>query len=200
DWHPENHISFISHANDSDRKIVNHPGEVTVGDTVQFEFPGNGFPSVTQASLSKYWNLTNTEGAELDKRLKLPDGHHIVQKGYDTYVDSYSAFGDNNGKPLKVLEDLLHNEGIEVVLSAGLVYEICVRHTAEDASLLGFFSAIVTDASKALTSHGIRIANEILAMRQVAVMNKKTAEGVIDHKEIPLVWITKLVENIEKEL
>ncbi|VDM76094.1 unnamed protein product, partial [Strongylus vulgaris] len=117
DWHPGNHISFINHAQDPDRKIKNHPGEVK-----------------------------NTTGAELDKRLKLPKGYHIVRKGYETYVDSYSAFGDNNGRRLKDLEDLLHNEGIEVVLGAGLAYDICVRHTLEDASLLRFFSGIVTDA------------------------------------------------------
>ena len=70
-----------------------------------------------------------------------------MKKGYQKDVDSYSAFGpscERNG----VLNELLKRNGISKVYVCGVASDFCVKHTAIDASILGYNSYIISDATK----------------------------------------------------
>lgn len=81
--------------------------------------------------------IQNTRGAELDKRLKIPDGSKIIHKGTRKYADSYSAFCDNNGSHTGLFTFLKEKE-IDELDVVGVAIEYCVKATVIDALRLGF--------------------------------------------------------------
>jgi nicotinamidase/pyrazinamidase len=88
DWHPANHKSFAS----NNGKKVGESINLTVilnlcGQTIVYK---------------------EVSGAEFHKDLNLEKVTHIVQKGKNTEVDSYSGFQDNNQLVKTDLEDYLN--------------------------------------------------------------------------------------------
>ncbi|KAK5984745.1 Pyrazinamidase and NiCotinamidase [Trichostrongylus colubriformis] len=141
DWHPHNHISFVESACDSDRKIEQNTSckEPKAFDRVLFEAP-----PVEQVLYPRHC-VQGSWGAEIHPDLKIPQKAAFIRKGTHVFIDSYSAFHDNNGHTLRELEDLLKFHGITVVLVSGLAYDICVRHTLTDANKLGFLTGVLRD-------------------------------------------------------
>lgn len=140
DAHPDDHVSFLE----------NHPGAkrgdvVTLANgTVQMVWPKHGRPE--------------TFGGSFHSDLEVKLIHHVLQKGTDKDVDSYSAFFDNNRNRETALRALIEmiaertatpNKNIRVD-TVGLALDYCVGWSAKDAASLGFQSYIVRDATRGI--------------------------------------------------
>ncbi|EYC05089.1 hypothetical protein Y032_0084g1773 [Ancylostoma ceylanicum] len=190
DWHPANHISFVERARDPDRKIRDDKQNVPLKafDTVQFDKP-----PVTQTLYPAHC-VENSWGAELHAGLVLSrTGTLIVKKGQHTYVDSYSAFRDNNRKQLNGLDKLLKSRQITVFLGCGLAYDICVRHTVRDANDYGYLTGVVRDCSKGFSQKMVEDTNRVFASENIAILDAQAARDIINKKKVPLEWLVKLV-------
>ena len=125
DWHPADHLSFASQ----------HPGK-QVGDVVMLE----GTPQVLWPDHC----IQGTEGAELAGSLELARIEHIVYKGTQREIDSYSGFFDNQHRRSTGLGDYLRAASVTAVDIVGLATDYCVRATALDAVQLEFETTVIT--------------------------------------------------------
>jgi nicotinamidase/pyrazinamidase len=93
--------------------------------------------------------VQNTPGASFHSALDVVPIAHVVQKGIDPLVDSYSAFFDNGHRRDTELASFLRERGVNEIAIAGLATDYCVRHTALDARDLGLGVTVVEDACRA---------------------------------------------------
>ena len=93
---------------------------------------------------------------------------------------------------------MLVKGGINTVIGTGLATDICVFHTLKDAANLGFFCAIVHDASKGLVDEKIKDANELFRKKNVAILSTEEAIRVVEKRFIPLEWARILVNRAHK--
>lgn len=129
DWHPANHVSFAA----------NHPGK-KVGE--ELEVGGQ------RQRLWPVHCVQNTPGAELAAGVDAQRIGHIVKKGTDPSVDSYSAFFDNDRRQSTDLADYLRAHRVVKVYLAGLATDYCVKATALDAVSLGFTVVVIENACR----------------------------------------------------
>ena len=125
DWHPADHRSFASQ----------HPRR-QVGDVIQLD----GLEQVLWPDHC----VQGTWGAEFAVTLQRNGIHHIIQKGTDRNIDSYSGFFDNARRRSTGLEAYLRSRGVDELHIVGLATDYCVKFTALDAVDLGFRSVLVT--------------------------------------------------------
>ncbi len=125
DWHPADHLSFASQ----------HPGK-QVGDVVMLE----GTPQVLWPDHC----IQGTEGAELAGSLELARIEHIVYKGTQREIDSYSGFFDNEHRRATGLAEYLRAASVTALDIVGLATDYCIRATALDAVQLGFETTVIT--------------------------------------------------------
>ena len=129
DWHPEDHGSFAA----------NHP-EKEPGDAVHLE-------GVHQ----RLWPVHCVQGqpgAEFHHQVENLREAHIVRKGTDPTVDSYSGFYDNGRRKATGLGDLLRQNGVDEVYIVGLATDYCVKFTALDAVGLGYTTFVIPEACR----------------------------------------------------
>lgn len=129
DWHPADHGSFAAQ----------HPGRA----------PGTLIDlfGLTQV-LWPVHCVQGTPGAEFTEGLDVQGIHHVVRKGMDRRVDSYSGFFDNGGKNPSGLTTLLREKGVTDVVIVGVATDYCVRFTAQDARSEGFGVTLVVDGCR----------------------------------------------------
>lgn len=143
DWHPPNHLSFAS----------NHPGRKPFE---RIELDG------LEQVLWPDHCVWNSDGAAFDPRLDTARAAAIFRKGMDPRVDSYSGFFDNGRRRRTGLAEWLRGMGVRAVHVVGLAADYCVAWTARDAAELGFETAILTDATMALSAADFeRVATEL---------------------------------------
>jgi nicotinamidase/pyrazinamidase len=135
DWHPEGHRSFASA----------HMG-LKPFDTVELPYG----PQVLWPDHC----VQDSESAAFHPALDIPHTELILRKGYRPGIDSYSAFFENDRTTPTGLGGYLRERGFVRVFLAGLAFDFCVRHTAEDARKLGFDAVIVEDACRAIDMNG----------------------------------------------
>src|SRR5690606_18781039 len=111
DWHPENHISFAD----------NHPAKAAY-DSIQLDYG-------TQVLWPKHC-VQGTVDAELHPDLNLPQAQLIIRKGFDSRIDSYSAFMEADQKTTTGLAGYLRERGIDTVFVVGIATDFCVAWTA----------------------------------------------------------------------
>lgn len=131
DWHPADHASFAS----------NHPGTAP-GDTVMLG-------EVEQVLWPDHC-VQNSPGASFHSGLDIAFIDHVVRKGADPAVDSYSAFYDNDRVRDTGLRAYLEERGVDELVIAGLATDYCVKYTALDAVGLGFGVVVVRDACRSV--------------------------------------------------
>ena len=131
DWHPANHGSFA--ANHMWRK----PGQ---------EIELNGLPQI----LWPIHCVQESFGSEFHPSLNQAPIQHIVYKGTDSGIDSYSAFFDNGKKKSTGLADWLSEQQITELYILGLATDYCVKYTALDARGLGIPTKVIRDACRAV--------------------------------------------------
>jgi nicotinamidase/pyrazinamidase len=119
DWHPADHRSFARQ----------HPCR-RVGDVVELA----GLPQVLWPDHC----VQGTPGAEFAAVLDRTRIDHVVQKGTNPEVDSYSGFFDNARRQATGLEAYLHGRGVDEIHLVGLATDYCVKFTALDGVDLGF--------------------------------------------------------------
>jgi nicotinamidase/pyrazinamidase len=124
DWHPANHLSFASQ----------HVGK-QVGDVIQLD-------GIDQILWPDHC-MQNTRGAEFASKLNRDGIQHVVSKGTDRGIDSYSGFFDNARRKATGLESLLRSQGVDAVHVVGLATDYCVKATALDAIDHGFETVLI---------------------------------------------------------
>ncbi len=129
DWHPPGHLSFAS----------SHPGRAPY-DRIELD----GLPQVLWPDHC----VQGSRGAELHPQLERAAIQHIVQKGTDPRIDSYSGFFDNGHRKATGLHDYLQMEGIEELYVMGLATDYCVKWTALDARRLGYRVSVIADGCR----------------------------------------------------
>ncbi|CAO3612761.1 unnamed protein product [Mucor hiemalis] len=133
DWHPSNHISFAS--NHSDKEVF---------ETKDIEYEGVSHKQVMWPNHC----IQGSFGAEISKEIDLKHVNHIVQKGMNRSVDSYSAFADNNYSEITELAKILYQNFIDKVIIVGLATDYCVKFTCLDAVKFGFKTILIKEATK----------------------------------------------------
>ena len=131
DWHPADHGSFAA----------NHPGKAP-GDTITL----GGLNQV----LWPVHCVQNTPGAEFHPKLDRAGIRHVIQKGTDPAIDSYSGFFDNGHRQATGLAELLQARGATAVDVMGLALDYCVKFTALDAVKLGLTTTLLTEGCRAV--------------------------------------------------
>ncbi len=126
DWHPADHQSFASQ----------HAGK-QVGDVIML----NGLQQVLWPDHC----IQESRGANFSADLNRNGIDHVICKGTDRSIDSYSGFFDNDHRKSTGLEELLRQHDIDEVQLVGLATDYCVKFTALDASLLGFKTSVIID-------------------------------------------------------
>jgi nicotinamidase/pyrazinamidase len=129
DWHPADHLSFASQ----------HPGQ-QVGETIMLDG--------AQQILWPDHCVQHTWGAEFAPQLDRSRIEHVVPKGTDRRIDSYSGFFDNARRQPTGLEPLLRSRGVDEVHLVGLATDYCVQATALDAVELGFRTVMLTEGTR----------------------------------------------------
>lgn len=119
DWHPAMHMSFAS----------NHPGK-KIGDVIQVH-------NLSQVLWPDHC-IQNSHGAEFHPALNIQSIQQIFHKGTDRFVDSYSAFFDNEHLRETGLADYLRKKNVSTVYIMGLATDYCVKYSCLDAVKLGF--------------------------------------------------------------
>ncbi len=118
DWHPANHQSFADNAGV-------RPGETGVL---------NGIPQI-------FWPVHCVQysfGAAFHPELNIDLCDHVVQKGQEAGMDSYSAFYDNGHRRTTGLEHYLRDHHIRQLTIMGLATDYCVKYSVADARSAGF--------------------------------------------------------------
>lgn len=131
DWHPQDHKSFAS--NNAGKKI----GEMSTL---------HGFPQVMWTDHC----VQHTLGAAFHKEVYSSKFQYVVKKGKNKEVDSYSGFFDNDKVSSTEMEYILKAHNISEVDVVGLALDYCVKATAEDSQRLGFKTAVILDATRAV--------------------------------------------------
>lgn len=106
------------------------------------DFHPHGHMSFTeregQAPLWPVHCVQGTKGAQLVDELDCNKIDHIIQKGCELEIDSYSAFFDNDRTHKTPLDSWLKNHGVKRLCVVGVATEYCVKWTVLDALKLGY--------------------------------------------------------------
>ncbi|KAF7725208.1 hypothetical protein EC973_000374 [Apophysomyces ossiformis] len=140
DWHPKDHVSFAS----------NHSGK-KVFDSITLQYEG-------QSSQQTLWPdhcVQGSKGAELCAEMDLSSIDFVVQKGANRFVDSYSAFADNQYAEITKLSKILHQHSIEMVIVVGLAADYCVKMTCLDGVKFGFHPILVKEGTRGVVPNDI---------------------------------------------
>jgi nicotinamidase/pyrazinamidase len=128
DWHPTQHISFATTHNKQPFETIQAPyGPQTL-------WPEH--------------SLQNTFGAAFHRGLDIPHAELILRKGFRRYIDSYSAFLENDHFTSTGLAGYLRERGLQRLFLCGLAYDFCVRFSAIDGTALGFECLVIEDATR----------------------------------------------------
>ena len=131
DWHPEGHHSFASA----------HEGKQPF-DVIDLE----GLEQVLWPDHC----VQGTYGAQLSEQLAAHRIEAIFRKGTEPNIDSYSGFFDNGKRKNTGLAGYLRDRGVTSTAVCGLAADYCVYFTAMDALQLGFDTAIIESAVRAI--------------------------------------------------
>lgn len=166
DWHPASHISFAD----------NHEGKQV--------FQRIELASGPQTLWPRHC-VEGSVGAELHPGLMTDRIDHIVHKGTDRGIDSYSGFFDNNHHKETALQRLVEKESdarqiprFDVAITVcGLALDYCVAATARDAARLGFKTEVVVDGCRAVN---ITPGDDVRTLRELAALGV----GIITSSEL----------------
>ncbi|WP_423822207.1 bifunctional nicotinamidase/pyrazinamidase [Salinisphaera sp. SPP-AMP-43] len=160
DWHPANHLSFAEQ----------HPGhqafEVTEVDGVE-------------QILWPVHCVQNSAGASFASGLDIAGIDHVVRKGEDRRIDSYSAFYDNGHRKATGLAETLRDLDAGRLFVMGLAADVCVKYTVLDALAEGFATTLIVDGVRGvdMTPGDTETAIETMQAAGAACL---TSEALLD--------------------
>ncbi|ANB32919.1 bifunctional nicotinamidase/pyrazinamidase [Rhodovulum sulfidophilum] len=135
DWHPAGHSSF------AESREGCKPYEVV-------EMPYGS------QILWPVHCVQDSAGAAFHPDLDVSKADHIVRKGSNPEVDSYSAFFENDHETPTGLDDYLASKGIEKITLVGLATDFCVLYSALDANHLGYAVTVLEGACRGIDLNG----------------------------------------------
>jgi len=150
DWHPADHLSFASQ----------HPGS-RVGDVIQLD----GLAQILWPDHC----VQNTAGADFAAHLNRAPIQHVVHKGTNRSIDSYSGFFDNARRHATGLENYLRSHHVDTIHLIGLATDYCVKATALDALSLGFETVLIRSGVRGVDLHPGDCERAIDEMRAAGV-------------------------------
>ena len=150
DWHPANHKSFASQ----------HAG-MSIGDVVELDG--------LEQMLWPDHCVQGTRGAALHADLDVRQIHHVVQKGTDERIDSYSGLFDNGHRQATGLGDLLERTGVSEIYVMGLATDYCVMFTAIDSVQLGLKTFLIADGCRGVNLNAGDVERALERMREAGI-------------------------------
>lgn len=179
DWHPPDHISFVSNTHLFHPHVKNTVdlANPCVFDHVVFDVDDQEI----EQDLWPVHCVQDSEGAELHKDLKIAEGSVIVHKGLNPKIDSYSAFFDNGRLSETILQTVLKDKGITRVYVCGIATDVCVNYTTFDSHSLGFETYVLEDCCRGVSEENIQ--KTFKDMRDVGI-KVISSEDVPTEKEI----------------
>ena len=148
DWHPAGHSSFASsHAGRNPMELI----EMPYGPQVLW--PDHC--------------IQGTGGAAFHTGLRV-DADLIIRKGFNSAIDSYSAFFENDHTTPTGLEGYLRTRGIDTLTLVGLATDFCVNFSAVDAARLGFDVTVRQELCRGIDLDGSLLA-AITGMKEAGV-------------------------------
>jgi nicotinamidase/pyrazinamidase len=140
-----------------------------VGDLIDL----HGLPQVLWPSHC----VQGTRGAEFVAELDTQFIRHVVRKGTDPEIDSYSGFFDNGHRKQTEMTTLLKEAGVEEVWVMGLATDYCVKFTVLDSIEQGFRTLLVVDGCRAVNLQPGDGAAAIEEMRRSGVRVVESSDG-----------------------
>lgn len=135
DWHPKGHSSFAtSHEGKNPLELIKMP----YGDQVLW--PDHC--------------VQGSKGAEFHPDLNIEQANAIIRKGSNPFIDSYSAFFENDRKTSTGLDGYLKSIEIEKISLVGLATDFCVNYSAQDAANLGYKVSVLEKMCRAIDLNG----------------------------------------------
>jgi nicotinamidase/pyrazinamidase len=151
DMHPAEHRSFASQH--PDRKI---------GDSVELDG--------LEQMLWPDHCIQGSRGAELAPGLNKEAIQHVVHKGTEHTIDSYSGFFDNARRKSTGLAEFLRGRGVDEIHVLGLATDYCVRATVLDGLSLGFRVVLLTSGIRGVELNDGDCQRAIDEMRQAGAV------------------------------
>ena len=135
DWHPKGHSSFAtSHEGKNPLELIKMP----YGDQVLW--PDHC--------------VQGSKGAEFHPDLNIEQANAIIRKGSNRFIDSYSAFFENDRKTPTGLDGYFKSLEIENINLVGLATDFCVNYSAQDAANLGYKVSVLEKMCRAIDLNG----------------------------------------------
>lgn len=147
DCHPANHVSFAS----------NHPGK-EVGETVRL--------SGDEQLLWPDHCVSGTTGAKFPDQLNQNEIDHLIYKGTDPSIDSYSGFYDNGHRKSTGLHEFLQQQQISRLAIMGLATDYCVKYTVLDALQAGYDVELLLEGCRGVNLNSGDVEQAIQVMQQ----------------------------------
>lgn len=129
DWHPRGHVSFASTHGKQPMETL--------------EIEGRFY------TLWPDHCIQNTSGAAFPVQLERGRWAHIVRKGMEAQVESYSAFFDERGTSTG-LQPFLAERGVTSLTVVGVATDYCVKQTVLDACRIGLRVHVHTAACRGI--------------------------------------------------
>jgi nicotinamidase/pyrazinamidase len=136
DSHPLNHVSFVD----------SHPGSKLYEEIV--------FANGTKQVMWPRHCVQGSVGAEISPDLNTYNSDIIIDKGTQSHIDSYSAFGSEDGTEKTPLLEHLIKANITHLIVVGLAFDYCVSYTAKDAAKHGFKVLVIGSATASTSEEG----------------------------------------------
>lgn len=161
DHHPPNHTSFASAHNQKPFHEIKIPHPMEPNKTLtQMLWPDHCVQGTHGAQIHARIQQA------LDKREKEGQSVHYVHKGEDPRLDCYSGFACADYIRFTSMSKLLQRTStpIDTVVMGGIATDYCVKHTAIDASKMGFKTIVLSDCVRGVdpttTSQAMRNMSE----------------------------------------
>jgi nicotinamidase/pyrazinamidase len=151
DWHPPDHRSFASQ----------HPGH-RVGEILQLD-------GIDQVLWPDHC-IQDTSGADFAPGLLTGKIRHVIYKGTDPKIDSYSGFFDNARRKQTELDAFLRSQAVDQVHILGLATDYCVQFTALDAVSLGYQTYVIVEGCRGVNLQSSDSQRALKAMQEAGVV------------------------------
>lgn len=128
--------------------------------------------------------IQQTHGAEIHKDLvilKPNRTRHVINllKGYESDIDSYSAFWDNQKIRETMLNSKLKEHNVTQVFIGGIATDVCVYSTALHAVEYGYRTYIIEDACRGVDEKNINLRLDELIKRNCLVTQSSNIKNLV---------------------
>jgi nicotinamidase/pyrazinamidase len=120
--------------------------------------------------------VQHSEGAKLHPALKLERIDHLIHKGIQPAIDSYSAFFDNEHLRSTELADYLREKLVKDLYIMGLATDYCVKYSCLDAIQLGFNVHLILEGCKGVELQPGDVDKAIQEMQEAGVVIVKQTQ------------------------